>query len=194
MVKTSTRSSASAAAVKADEPKKETKKVMKASTIKKAAVAAEKAKKATAPKKKQPVVPTATPVKETKEASTPAVQVDDEKNMSAFQLKERKSRTVFVGNVPSDTTAKKLQKLFRACGKIEKIWFRSICVVEDSKKPQRAKIITKELGNFKDSKNAYILYKEEKSCQEAKIKFNQVLFEQRHLRVDTMRITAAEQE
>jgi len=96
--------------------------------------------------------------------------------------------------VPSDTTAKKLQKLFRACGKIEKIWFRSICVVEDSKKPQRAKIITKELGNFKDSKNAYILYKEEKSCQEAKIKFNQVLFEQRHLRVDTMRITAAEQE
>lgn len=92
--------------------------------------------------------------------------------MSAFQLKERKQRTAFVGNVPMEATAKKLQKVFRACGKIEKIWFRSMCINDESKKPQRAKIIQKDFGNFKDSKNAYILFKDQQSALEAKLKFN----------------------
>ena len=104
--------------------------------------------------------------------------------LSAEQLKERKARTLFVGNVPMSTTAKQLQKLFRACGKIEKIWFRSICVAEESKKSKKAKIITKDFGEFKDNKNAYILYREAQSCADAKQKFNQVLFAERHLRVD----------
>ena len=98
-----------------------------------------------------------------------------------------------MGNVPVDTSAKKLQKLFRASGKIDKIWFRSICTAEESKKPKKAKILTKEFGNSKDSKNAYILYREEQSCQAAKLQFNQVLFEQRHLRVDTCGESLAEQ-
>lgn len=96
----------------------------------------------------------------------------DKANLSAFQLKERKTRTVFVGNVPMEATAKKLQKVFRACGKIEKIWFRSICIDDESKKPQRAKIIQKDFGNFKDSKNAYVLYKDQQSAQDAKLKLN----------------------
>ena len=79
---------------------------------------------------------------------------------SAFMIKERKARTVFVGNVPVPATAKQLQKVFRACGKIEKIWFRSICISDESKRPQRAKIIQKDFGNSKDSKNAYILFKD----------------------------------
>ena len=91
-----------------------------------------------------------------------------------------------------EATAKQLQKMFRACGKIEKIWFRSICVAEESKKSTRAKIITKEYGGFKDNKNAYVLYREEQSCQDAKIKFNQILFNQRHLRVDTCGESLAE--
>ena len=96
----------------------------------------------------------------------------NEAELSAVQMKERKKRTVFVGNVPMTTTAKQLQKLFRACGKIEKIWFRSICVAEESKKSKKAKIITKDYGEFKDNKNAYILYREASSCTEAKLKFN----------------------
>ena len=82
--------------------------------------------------------------------------------------------------------------MFRVCGKIDKIWFRSICITEESKKPQRAKIIQKEYGNFKDSKNAYILYKEEASAQDAKVKFNQVLFMDKHLRVDTWGVGLAD--
>ena len=57
-------------------------------------------------------------------------------------------------------------------GKIEKIWFRSICTIEESKKPQRAKIIRKDYGVAKDNKNAYVLYREEESAQQAKIRFN----------------------
>jgi len=87
-------------------------------------------------------------------------EVVDAAELTALQIKERKSRTVFVGNLSMNITAKKLQKLFRACGKIDKIWFRSICVTEESKKSKRAKIITKEYGEYKDSKNAYILYSE----------------------------------
>ena len=112
--------------------------------------------------------------------------------LSDSELKERRKRTIFVGNVAMETTAKRLQKVFRDCGKIEKIWFRSFCVTEDSKKPQRAKIITKQFGGYKDSKNAYVLYKEESSCAEAKQKLNQVLVDEHHLRVDTCGQSLAE--
>lgn len=108
---------------------------------------------------------------ETTKQATPD-ELRDKAALSAFQLKERKKRTVFVGNVPVDATAKQLQKVFRACGKIEKIWFRSICVEDESKKPQRAKIINKDFGNFKDSKNAYVLYKELDSVVQAKERLN----------------------
>jgi RNA recognition motif-containing protein len=91
---------------------------------------------------------------------------------SAIQIKERKQRTCFVGNVPVEASAKQLQKVFKGCGKIEKIWFRSICITEESKKPQRAKIISKEYGVHKDSKNAYVLFQDKASATEAKLKLN----------------------
>ncbi len=47
-------------------------------------------------------------------------------DLTAFQLAERNKRTVFVGNIPVDLVPKKLWKVFKGCGKIEKIWFRSI--------------------------------------------------------------------
>ena len=115
-----------------------------------------------------------------------SMAAQNKEEMTAFQLKERKKRIIFVGNLPINVTAKQIQKQFQACGKIEKIWFRSICITEDSKKPQRAKIIQKDFGNFKDSKNAYILYKEASSALQAKIKLNQVLFMEKLLRVDTV--------
>ena len=86
----------------------------------------------------------------------------DEKNLSAFQIKERRQRTVFVGNVPLDAGTKQLAKLFKGVGKVEKVWFRSICVdQENSKAPNRAKIIQQKWGENKDSKNAYVLYENE---------------------------------
>ena len=52
---------------------------------------------------------------------------EDEKHLSAFQLKERKERTVFVGNINLDCTLKQLKKYFKSnAGPVEKVWFRSI--------------------------------------------------------------------
>ena len=66
---------------------------------------------------------------------------EEDKNLSAFQLKERKERTVFVGNVPLETTRKYLEKLFGKHGEVEKVWFRSIALDHQSKIPHLAKII-----------------------------------------------------
>ena len=70
--------------------------------------------------------------------------VPDESNMTAFQLKDRKQKTCFVGNLPLYTTAKQLRQLFGKHGKVDKVWFRSVATIMDSKLPQKAKIIKKE--------------------------------------------------
>jgi len=76
------------------------------------------------------------------EAIDDSAEIDkEEAQLSAFQLKERRERTVFVGNVPLDTTRKYLDKLFGKHGKVEKVWFRSIALDHLSKVPQKAKII-----------------------------------------------------
>jgi RNA recognition motif-containing protein len=85
----------------------------------------------------------------------------DEQNLSAFQLKERKERTLFVGNLALQLTQKQLKKHFKqhlGSGSVEKVWLRSICVQQDNKMPERAKIITAHYNDqIKDSKNGYIL-------------------------------------
>jgi hypothetical protein len=57
-----------------------------------------------------------------------------------------------------DTTRKYLEKLFGKYGKVEKVWFRSLALDFDSKIPHKAKIITKQFGQQKDNKNAYVLF------------------------------------
>ena len=87
--------------------------------------------------------------------------------MSAFQLKERKERTIFVGNLPLETSKKELKKRFKDCGEIENIWFRSIPVDNNSKLPLRAKIILGQHGSEKDNKNGYILFKTKDAAKSA---------------------------
>lgn len=107
----------------------------------------------------------------------------EEANLSAFQIKDRRQRTVFIGNLSLDCSPKQLKKLFTECGPIEKLWFRSIATTQDSKMPERAKIITGSFGVQKDNKNAYILFKEKDSVQKA-LAFNQRSFMEKHIRVD----------
>lgn len=69
-------------------------------------------------------------------------QVAETEVLSAVQVRDRNERTAFVGNVPVDATPKQLKKFFVAEGfVIEKVWFRSICTMQDTKAPERAKII-----------------------------------------------------
>jgi len=66
-------------------------------------------------------------VKEILDAPSQEVDEDQsEKGLSAFQIKERKQRTLFVGNIPLDATLKQIKKLFKVHGKVQKVWFRSI--------------------------------------------------------------------
>ena len=93
--------------------------------------------------------------------------------MTAEQKVERDFRTVFVGNVAHDCTLKQLKKLFKSIGQVESVRFRSICTVQDSKKSERAKIITKEINETqKDNKNAYVLFAEKESVEKAIEKLN----------------------
>jgi hypothetical protein len=52
-----------------------------------------------------------------------------------------------VGNVPLKASLKQVKKLFKQHGKVEKVWFRSIATISDSKRPERAKIIAGEFGD-----------------------------------------------
>ncbi len=108
----------------------------------------------------------------------------EEANLSAFQIRERRERTVFVGNVPLDTTRKYLEKLFGKYGKVEKVWFRSLALDFDSKIPHKAKIITKQFGQQKDNKNAYVLFSSKDEAVKATQELNQVVVGDKHLRVD----------
>jgi RNA recognition motif-containing protein len=111
--------------------------------------------------------------------------VPDESNMTAFQLKDRKQRTCFVGNLPLDTNAKVLRQLFSKSGKVEKVWFRSVATVMDSKLPVKAKIIMKEYSEQKNSKNAYILFETVEQAKTASLALNQhQLPGGNHIRVD----------
>ena len=90
-----------------------------------------------------------------------------------------------MGNLPLEATQKQVKKVFKECGQIEKIWFRSICTQEESKKSERAKILKKMYGSAKDSKNGYVLFQSKQAALDAKEKFNASKFEDKHLRVDT---------
>ena len=108
----------------------------------------------------------------------------DERNSSAFQIKERRRRTCFVGNIDLDMTSKQLKAVFSPHGKVEKVWFRSIPIVMGTRVPQKAKIIKKEFSDQKDNKNAYVLFSNADEAQVAKTKVNQKEVQGKHLRVD----------
>ena len=42
--------------------------------------------------------------------------MDKDENLTAFQFKERKKRTCFIGNIPLEMTAKQLKTLFNPYG------------------------------------------------------------------------------
>jgi hypothetical protein len=51
-----------------------------------------------------------------------------------------------------------LKKHFKTFGAIEKVRFRSIATLQDTKLPERAKIITGQFGGQKDNKNGYVVF------------------------------------
>ncbi len=71
---------------------------------------------------------------------------------------------MFVGNLPLEASLKQVKKMFKVHGKVQKVWFRSIATTQDSKRPERAKIIAGEFGAQKDNKNAYVLFEKKEEA------------------------------
>ncbi|CAK9435372.1 uncharacterized protein LODBEIA_P00990 [Lodderomyces beijingensis] len=103
--------------------------------------------------------------------------------------KEKEDRTVFVGNVPSTVVtskmaAKSFKKLFNTIGKVDTIRYRSIAF--SNQLPKRVSFVKKNLHESRDSVNAYVVYVEAKHAVEAAKELNGAVFEDHHLRVDSL--------
>lgn len=109
-----------------------------------------------------------------------------DENASALMNKDRTERTIFIGNIDLSCSKKEIQKLFKQYGEIESLWERSLPLNNDSKLPLKAKAITKDFSKTMENptKNCYILFKEKESAIKA-LESNNLLFHNRHLRVDS---------
>ncbi|CAB4412765.1 unnamed protein product [Rhizophagus irregularis] len=100
---------------------------------------------------------------------------------------ERLQRTIFVGNLPvsviQKVNHKKLKTIFSQFGKIESVRFRSIAFSELL--PRKLAFIKGKFHPERDVLNAYIVYKEKSSVQQA-IAMNSQVFFGKHLRVDSV--------
>lgn len=71
---------------------------------------------------------------------------------------ERNSRTVFVGNLPTDIDKDGVMKLFKSCGPVESARIRSIVPEKETLSPKVA-IIAKKIHPKVNSFNAYVVFK-----------------------------------
>lgn len=98
-------------------------------------------------------------------------------------------KTIFLSNVPvkvltSKPLLKSLKKLFSTYGDIVSIRFRSIAFSEGG--PRKLAFVTKKLHSERDSLNAYIVYQRAESVDDAVQALNGLLWEGKHLRVDSV--------
>ena len=100
-------------------------------------------------------------------------------------LLEKDRSTIFVGNVPVNTKEKELRKVFRQYGAIESIRFRSIPLKPKGKEPLRVAFHRGAFVDGRDTMCAYVVYKSMESVDTAVKEANNLLFKDKHLRVDS---------
>ncbi|KAM9196769.1 RNA-binding protein 34 [Mergus octosetaceus] len=103
------------------------------------------------------------------------------KNEAEEMIKNK--RTVFVGNLPVNSTAQMLKSLFKEYGQIESIRFRSVVPAEDTLSKKLAAIKRKIHPNAKYI-NAYVVFKEECDAIKALKKNGTEIASGFHIRVD----------
>lgn len=104
---------------------------------------------------------------------------------------EKDRKTCFVGNISTATNKKTITKLFKECGEIESLRFRSVpiegtAVDEDGNQSLVKKVCSNKLkfGDQKGSLNAYVVFKDPSAAAIAVSTMNNRVFDGRHLRVD----------
>jgi len=116
--------------------------------------------------------PEATESKTTKE--------EDEAQKAA--QRERDQRTLFLGNLPTNTKKKDLRALCATYGKIESIRFRSVPVASP-KLPKKVALITKQFSEKLDDLHAYVVFVTAAEATAAQA-LNGHVFRERHIRAD----------
>eukprot|EP01039_Chlorochromonas_danica_P008461 gene8461-9327_t len=115
---------------------------------------------------------------------------EEEETRPEEDEEEAEERTVFVGNVPVEESAKSVKKAFSGCGRIESVRLRSLPVegvkVDDAGNQGLVKKVAankKKFGEQKGSFNAYIKFADVEGAAAA-LALNNLLLRDRHLRVD----------
>ena len=106
----------------------------------------------------------------------------EEMNRKKPKNEETEKRTVFVGNLPTEITAKKLKKHFEQFGTIETVRFRG-AARPDLKTTKKQAIIQKKFHEKRNSLIAYVRFKEESSAKQS-VQLNGTSIEDKVLRVD----------
>ena len=106
----------------------------------------------------------------------------EEMNRQKPKSEETEKRTVFVGNLPTEITAKKLKKYFDQFGTIETVRFRG-AARPDLKTTKKQAIIQKKFHEKRNSLIAFVRFKEEDSAKQS-LKLNGSSIEDKVLRVD----------
>lgn len=102
---------------------------------------------------------------------------------------DKAKSTIFIGNVPREVVSdkhiyKKFRDVFATAGKVQSVRFRSIAFSELL--PRKAAFAQKKFDESRDAINAYIVFDKEASVKEAVSKLNATVFENHHLRVDSV--------
>lgn len=102
--------------------------------------------------------------------------------------KDKAARTIFLGNLPSSVISSKvdyrtLRSVFKACGPIASIRFRSIAFSE--RIPRKAAFITHKFHEKQKTVNAYLVFKS-KDAVKAALKLNGAVVLDHHVRVDSV--------
>lgn len=119
-----------------------------------------------------------------KEQSTEKDELTDKRNPDKKEEneKEKLTRTIFVGNIPIKSKKKNIKALFKDCGVIESIRFRSV-PLDAPNKNRKIAVVKQEVHADRMSMNCYVVFDCRNSCKRA-MKLNNKVHEGLTLRVD----------
>jgi nucleolar protein 12 len=139
-------------------------------------------------------------IQKSKSVTSTAIETDETNELSEknriVETEEEKldksNRTLFIGNLATSITIKKLKKICSSFGEVDSIRLRSIPIAGTAVDKagyqnlvRKVCAIKRSFGDQKGSMNAYVVFKDQESVEKAILSNNMVL-ESRHLRFDHM--------
>ncbi|XP_066591163.1 RNA-binding protein 34-like [Prorops nasuta] len=108
----------------------------------------------------------------------------EQNKVSPEELLDKEKRTIFIGNIPKESTKTQIKKLFSVFGEIENIRIRGI-IPEKLNGSKRIAAITKKIHANVNNLISYVTFKTENSAVKA-LKLNGTKFNGNYIRVDKL--------